>query len=183
MFDDENNLRRVRFNIKIFEKNWDICDEKHNRIYRFYNDMLETNVERILKTMMINVISGSDLNFMKMLFDVLIWEIKKKCDFQRLLKRIIDRLSKLRFISIVLFVFMRNIKMLNTHSRRLRSYNAKSHEKWKYEKTLYVWIEIWKKMFHRWSRTKKSEKMSRNNDNEDFIIRFSFVLCVFDWFK
>ena len=34
--------------------------------------MFETNVERILKTMIIDVILKSDLNFMKVLFDALI---------------------------------------------------------------------------------------------------------------
>ena len=34
--------------------------------------MLETNVERILKTTITDVISESDLNFMKVLFDALI---------------------------------------------------------------------------------------------------------------
>ena len=77
MLDDESNLKRICFNMKSFEKNWDIYNEKHNRIYRFHNDMLETNVERILKMIMINVISGSDLNSMKVLFDALVWEIGK----------------------------------------------------------------------------------------------------------
>ena len=75
---DGSNLKRVYFDIKSFEGNWDICDEKHNRTHRFYNDMFETNVERILKTMIIDVILKSDLNFMKVLFDALIWETKKK---------------------------------------------------------------------------------------------------------
>ena len=44
-------------------------------------------------------------------------------------------------------------------------------------------IEMWKKMFYRWLIIKESEKMSRDSDNEDFMIRFSFVLCVLDWFR
>ena len=82
MFNDESNLKRVRFNMKSFERNWDIYDEKHNRTHRSYDDMLETSVEKILKTTMIDVISESGLNFMKMLFDALIREIKKNVTFE-----------------------------------------------------------------------------------------------------
>ena len=72
MLDNEDNLKRIRFNMKIFKENRNIFDEKHNRTYRFYNNTFNINVERISKITMINVISKSDLNFMKMLFDVLI---------------------------------------------------------------------------------------------------------------
>ena len=72
MFDGESSLRRIRFNIKIFKKSYDVFDKKHNRIYHFYNDIFETSAERISKTTMINVVSRCNLNFIKMLFDVLI---------------------------------------------------------------------------------------------------------------
>ena len=39
--------------------------------------MFETSVERISKTIMINVISECDLNLIKVLFDALIRKIKK----------------------------------------------------------------------------------------------------------
>ena len=58
--------------MKIFEKNKCIFDEKHDRTHHFYNDMPDTNVERILKITIINVISKSGLNLMKVLFDALI---------------------------------------------------------------------------------------------------------------
>ena len=72
MFDDEGSLKRIRFNMKIFKENKGIFDEKHNRTHRFYNNMFDINVERISKTIMINVISKSDLNLIKVLFDALI---------------------------------------------------------------------------------------------------------------
>ena len=106
-------------------------------------------------------------------YESVIWRInlknQKECDSRRLLERIIDRWSKLRFISIALFIFTRDIKMLNIYSKRLRSYKTRPRERWKYEKISYVWIEMWKKLFHCWSRIKKNEKMSRDNDNEGFI--------------
>ena len=72
MLDDGGNLKKIRFNIKIFKRNKSIFDEKHNRIHRLYDDMFNINVERISKTTMTDVISESGLNFMKVLFDALI---------------------------------------------------------------------------------------------------------------
>ena len=72
MFDDGNSLKKIRFNMKIFEKNRDIFNEKHNRTHRLHNDIFESNIERILKTIMTDVILKSGLNFMKELFDALI---------------------------------------------------------------------------------------------------------------
>ena len=72
MLDDENSLKKIRFDMKIFEKYRDVYNKKHNQIHYFYNDMFETNVEKISKTTMINVVSECDLNSMKMLFDALI---------------------------------------------------------------------------------------------------------------
>ena len=63
--------------MKIFEECRDVYDKKHNRTHYFYDDMFETNVERISKTTITNVISGCDLNLMKMLFNALIRKIKK----------------------------------------------------------------------------------------------------------
>ena len=72
MLDSENNLKKIRLNMRIFKRNKNIFDEKHNRTHRLYNDMFDINVEKTSKTIMINVISKSGLNFMKMLFDALI---------------------------------------------------------------------------------------------------------------
>ena len=72
MLDDGNSLKKIRFNMKIFKEYRDVYDKKHNRIHCFYNDMFEINVERILKTMMTDVVLGCDLNFIKVLFDILI---------------------------------------------------------------------------------------------------------------
>ena len=72
MLDNGDSLKKIRFNMKFFEKNKCIFDEKHNRTHYFFNDIFDTNVERILKTTMINVISESGLNLIKVLFDALI---------------------------------------------------------------------------------------------------------------
>ena len=65
-------MRRIRFDIKIFEKNCDVFDKKHDRIHRFYDDIFETSVERISKMTMTNVVLKCNLNLMKMLFNALI---------------------------------------------------------------------------------------------------------------
>ena len=72
MLDNGDNLKKIRFNMKIFKKNKNIFNEKHNRTHRLYNDIFDTNIERISKTTITNVISKSDLNLIKMLFDALI---------------------------------------------------------------------------------------------------------------
>ena len=81
MFDNENNLKRIRLDMKIFKRSYDVFDKKHDRIYHLYDDMSEINVERISKTTMIDVISECNLNLMKILFDVLIWKVKKNVIF------------------------------------------------------------------------------------------------------
>ena len=45
--------------------------------------MLETNIERISKTTITNVISGCDLNFIKILFDVLIQKVREDVALER----------------------------------------------------------------------------------------------------
>ena len=72
MLDDEDNLKKIHLNMKIFRGNKNIFDEKHNRTHRLYNDMFDTDIERISKTIIIDVISESGLNLMKVLFDALI---------------------------------------------------------------------------------------------------------------
>ena len=72
MLDSGGSLKKIRLNMKIFKRNKSIFDEKHNRTHYLYNNIFDTNVERISKIIMINVISESDLNFIKMLFDALI---------------------------------------------------------------------------------------------------------------
>ena len=72
MLDDEDSLKKIRLNIKIFKENRNIFDEKHDRTHRLHNNMFNINIKRILKTIMIDVISKSGLNLMKVLFDALI---------------------------------------------------------------------------------------------------------------
>ena len=74
---DGSNLKKIRFDIKIFEKCRGVYNKKHNRTHCFYNDIFEINIERILKTTMTDVVSGCDLNFMKMLSDALIRKTKE----------------------------------------------------------------------------------------------------------
>ena len=62
MLDDGDSLKKIRLNMKIFERNKCIFDEKHNRIHRFYNDIFDISVERTSKIKIINVISKSDLD-------------------------------------------------------------------------------------------------------------------------
>ena len=82
MLDDESSLKRIRFNIKIFKRYRDVYDKKHNRTHCFYDDMFETNIERILKTTITDVISECDLNPIKMLFNALIRKTKKNMIFR-----------------------------------------------------------------------------------------------------
>ena len=82
IFDNGSSLRRIRFDIKIFEKNCDVFDKKHDRIHRFYDDIFETSVERISKMTMTNVVLKCNLNLMKMLFNALIWKVKKNVTFE-----------------------------------------------------------------------------------------------------
>ena len=77
MLDNENNLKKIRLNMKIFKRCRDVYDKKHNRTHCFYNDIFETNAERIPKTTITNVVSGCDLNLMKMLSDALIRKTKE----------------------------------------------------------------------------------------------------------
>ena len=77
MLDNESNLKRIRLNMKIFERYRDVYDKKHDRTHCFYNDMFKISVEKISKTTMINVVSGCDLDFMKMLSDALVRKIKE----------------------------------------------------------------------------------------------------------
>ena len=77
MFDDGDNLKKIRLDIRVFKENRDIYDKKHNRNHRIYDNMSKSNVKRISKATMTNVISECDLNFMKMLFNALIRKTKK----------------------------------------------------------------------------------------------------------
>ena len=82
VLDGGSNLKKIRFDMKIFEKCRDVYNKKHNRIHYFYDDIFETNAERILKTTMADVVSECDLNFMKMLSDALIRKTKKNVTFR-----------------------------------------------------------------------------------------------------
>ena len=82
MLDGGNNLKKIRLNMKIFKRYRDVYDKKHNRTHYFYNDMFETNIERISKTTITNIISKYDLNSMKVLSDALIRKTKENIIFK-----------------------------------------------------------------------------------------------------
>ena len=72
MYDCEDNLRRIYFNVKILKKSENISNEKYNRAYRLYNNIFKINIERITKTKIINIILRNRINFIKRLFNILI---------------------------------------------------------------------------------------------------------------
>ena len=50
MHDYEDSLRKIHFNIKFLKRSKNISNEKYSSIYRFYNNILEINIKRIIKT-------------------------------------------------------------------------------------------------------------------------------------
>ena len=58
--------------MRFLKKSESISNEKYNRIYRFYNDKLEINIERVIKIKIIDTILRDYLNFIKKLFNALI---------------------------------------------------------------------------------------------------------------
>ena len=58
--------------MRFSKKSEDISNKKYNRAYRLYSDIFKINIERIIKTKIINIILRSYLNFIKKLFNVLI---------------------------------------------------------------------------------------------------------------
>ena len=72
MYDREDSLKKIYFNVRFLRESESISNEKYNRTYRLYNNKLEISVEKIIKTKIIDAILRNYLNFIKKLFNALI---------------------------------------------------------------------------------------------------------------
>ena len=58
--------------MRFFRESESTSIEKYNRTYRLYNDIFKIDIERVIKTKIINIILRSRLNSIKRLFNALI---------------------------------------------------------------------------------------------------------------